>query len=396
MGLRLRVAAVLIAGALGLAQIILPNVAGAEEIAEDLAARLTPAQQRAYIAYRTARTKFDRESRTYWHRVDVKRDLRKAKRVMRQEYEANDYVLVHPPKYQGPDLPVDVAKIIAELRPAPAEAPPLPNVSDFLAAAKAQYGFAPTRASEQDFKRRYAQEALRLGLTKDQVVRVYALETGGMGTYDTLSGLNPVTKQGRPVSSALGYSQLLHANTVGGVVTHGEEFVRRLLTLAAVPGTPQERVADLKNKAAIMRKMMRAARTVPNEWSAHVRFANTAAGLGIHAINLDVDLGPWLQVMKLKSLKDDAIAAGYPRLSGAQMELMNLAGPRTGLEMLTPLGASMPTSNFFSEGAYGRNPVVREKTAAELLAALEQRMEMHLKKAGSIEFAQIFDEVGRR
>jgi hypothetical protein len=38
---------------------------------------------------------------------------------------------------------------------------------------------------------------------------------------------------------------------------------------------------------------------------------------------------------------------------------------------------------------------VRDKTAAELLATLDARMEVHLKKAGSIEFAQIFDEVGR-
>jgi hypothetical protein len=56
----------------------------------------------------------------------------------------------------------------------------------------------------------------------------------------------------------------------------------------------------------------------------------------------------------------------------------------------------MPTANFFSEGGYYRNSIVREKTAAELLAALEQRMEANLKKPGAIEFAQAFDEVGRR
>jgi hypothetical protein len=188
----------------------------------------------------------------------------------------------------------------------------------------------------------------------------------------------------------------LHANSAGGVVKHGEEFVRRLLAMAAVPGTPADRVAELKGKAVVLRRMMRAARTVPNEWTAHQRFANTPAGLGIHAINLDADLGPWLQVLKLKSLKDDAIAAGFPKLSGAEIELMNLAGPRTGLEMMTPLGGRMPTANFFSEGAYARNPVVRDKTGAELLAALDARMEVHLKKQGAIEFAQIFDEVTRR
>jgi hypothetical protein len=122
----------------------------------------------------------------------------------------------------------------------------------------------------------------------------------------------------------------------------------------------------------------------------------TPAGLGIHALNLDADVGPWIQVLKLKGLRDSAATYGRPNLSGAQIELMNLAGPATGLEMMTPLGRQMPTANFFSEGGYARNPVVQNKTAAELLAVLESRMEVHLKKPGSIEFAQIFDQVARR
>ena len=64
---------VLLLAVLGLAQVALPRVAAAEEIAEDLAARLTPAQQRAYLAYRAGRTKFDRETRAYWRRADAKR-----------------------------------------------------------------------------------------------------------------------------------------------------------------------------------------------------------------------------------------------------------------------------------------------------------------------------------
>ena len=73
---------------------------------------------------------------------------------------------------------------------------------------------------------------------------------------------------------------------------------------------------------------------------------------------------------------------------------MNLAGPRTGLEMMTPLAQPMPTSNFFSQGGYYRNGIVRERTAAELMKALEERMNANVKRAGSVEFAAIFDEVG--
>jgi hypothetical protein len=365
------------------------------KIPAELAARLTPEQQQAYLPYREARTAFDGEQRAYWRKVDAKRDARKARRLLGQAFTAEDYVASYPPKYRGPELPADIAKIVAEVRPPPPERP-LPAVADFLTHAKKQFGFVPKRATEKEFKQSYAVEALKVGLTKDQVVRVYALETGGLGTYDMQSGINPVTRQGKPISSALGYAQLLHANSTGELVKHGEAFARRLTAMAEVPGTPGPRAAELKAKAAILRKMLRAARTVPNEWSAHQRFAMTPAGLGIHALNLDADVGPWIQVLKLKALKDAAARHGHPSLSGAEIELMNLAGPGTGLEMMMPLGRQMPTPNFFSEGGYSRNPVVRDKTAAELLAALEQRMEVHLKKPGSIEFAQIFDEVARR
>jgi hypothetical protein len=372
-----------------------PVVASGEEVSADLAARLTPAQRKIYEDWRAVRGKFDRELRAYWRTVNAKRDLRRAKHIMGQGYTADDYVAQQPPKYTGPELPADIARIVTEVKP-PIPEPPLPNVADIRESAKAKYGFVPTPTSEREFKRRYAQEALALGLTKDQVVRVYALETGGQGTYDMQSGVNPISKQGRPISSALGYAQLLHANSTSELVKHGEMFARRLLGMAQAQGVPPQRAAELKKKASIVRRMLRAARSVPNEWGAHVRFGGTPAGLGIHALNLDADVGPWLQVLKLKGLKDDAEKAGRGPLSGAQIELMNLAGPRTGLEMMTPLGRTMPTANFFSEGGYYRNTIVREKTAAELLTALEARMEAHLKKPGSIEFAQVFDELKRR
>jgi hypothetical protein len=139
--------------------------------------------------------------------------------------------------------------------------------------------------------------------------------------------------------------------------------------------------------------MLVTARRVPNAWSAHVALARTPKGFGIHAINLDADIGPWLQVIKLKGLREIAEKAGRGNLSGAEIELMNLAGPATGLEMMEPVARNMPTTNFFSRKGYYRNTIVREKTAAQLLAALDERMEIHLKKPGSIEFARAFDSL---
>jgi hypothetical protein len=385
----------LIAGFVALAVVVAPAVAASQTTPQELAAKLTPAQRQIYEDYRRARDAFEAKLRTYWARVDAKRDARRAKHMLAQPLSSEDYVAEQPPKYAGPELPAEIAKLVVEVLP-PTPARPLPEVSDFLANAKAQFGFVPAPTTELDFKRRYAREALAVGLSKDQVVRIYALETGGQGTYDMQSGINPVTKQGRPISSALGYAQLLNGNSVSELVKHGASFAQRLISMAAQPGTPPARAAGLRDKATIVRRMLRAARSVPNEWAAHVRFGGTPSGLGIHALNLDADVGPWLQVLKLKGLKEAAEAAGRGQLSGAEIELMNLAGPRTGLEMMTPLGRTMPTSNFFSEGGYYRNTIVREKTAAELLAALEQRMELSVKKPGAVEFAQVFDEVARR
>ena len=113
-------------------------------------------------------------------------------------------------------------------------------------------------------------------------------------------------------------------------------------------------------------------------------------------LNLDGDVGPWLQVIKLKGIKDTAEQAGRGNLSPAELELMNLAGPRTGLEMMEPAGRMAPSANFFSQGAYYRNTIVREKTAAELLAAIDHRMNENMLRPGSIEFAAVFDEVATR
>ena len=200
----------LIAGLVAVAIVVAPAVAASQTTPQELAVKLTPAQRQIYDDYRRAREAFEVKLRGYWGRVDAKRDARRAKHMLAQPPSTEDYVAEQPPKYAGPELPAEIAKLVVEIMP-PTPARPLPEVSDFLANAKAQYGFVPAPTTELDFKRRYAREALAVGLSKDQVVRIYALETGGQGTYDMQSGINPATKQGRPISSALGYAQLLNA-----------------------------------------------------------------------------------------------------------------------------------------------------------------------------------------
>jgi hypothetical protein len=371
-------------------------VNASEAVPPEIASRLTAAQLKTYEQYLSSRAAFDRQLEGYWSAVNARRDERRRKFQARIPATADDYVREQPPLYRGIPLPADIAKLVTDAKPPDPERQ-LPGVADFLSSARDQYGFVPTPTTDRQFKRAYAEEALKAGLTKDQVVRVYALETGGDGTYDMQAGISPLTKQGKPISSALGYAQLLHANSVNEIVKYGPQFINRLNQLAQQPNALAWRARGYQSKAVVLSRMLRAARSVPNEWSAHQRLGGTAAGLGIHALNLDADIGPWLQVLKLKGLLDTAShEAGRTHLSGAELELMNLAGPRTGLEMMTAVGRDMPTSNFFSQQGYYRNTIVREKTGAGLLAALEERMNVNLKKPGSIEFAAIFDEIQGR
>ncbi len=349
-------------------------------------------QRRVYDAWKAARGSFDRQADAYWAEIERKKEQRREKRRAGQAFAAADFVLAHPPKYNGPELPADIARIIAGPKSAEPEKQ-MATVADYLASAKQHFGFVPAPSSEIEFKRRYAEEALSLGLTRAQVVRVYALETGGNGTYDMQAGIHPISRQGRPISSALGYAQLLAGNTVNEIVKHGDDFHRRLRALAAAPGTSASRARELQDKAVKLKSMIAHAKSVPNEWSAQVRLGNTDKGMGLHALNLDADIGPWLQVIKLAGLKELAAKDGRPMLAPNEIELMNLAGPRTGLDMMDPAVAQVPTANYFARGGYERNSIVRQRTASELLKALDERMDVNEKNPGAIEFARVFDSI---
>ncbi len=364
---------------------------------QDFLATLSAPQQNEFIAWRTAKSQHDRMLDAYWQDVEKKRAGRRVKRGKTKFFDADDYVWTYPPTYQGPRLGAELDKrwsrfLAAQEQPeAGKPSKPMPALADFLAAAKQHYGFEPMRVPEKEFKRRYAEEAIALGLDKEQVVRVYALETGGDGTADMQAGINPITRKGRPISSALGYAQLLHANTIGELVKHGDSFIKRLQRLKAAARDPA-RAEQLHRKIASLQLMLRSAKSVPDNWYRHVAFAKTSKGYGMHAINIDGDIGPWLQSLKLRGLKDFAARKGVTNMSGEEIELMNLSGPATGLEMMQPVGLTAPTPNFFSRRAYYVNKMVIDKTSAELLAEFTRRMDSSSRKPGALEFAQAFDE----
>jgi len=329
---------------------------------------------RKLAAYQAARQAFEELSAPYWDEVRQKRQLRSTKRRNGGTIVAQDYVLTQPPLYSGPPRPVPPPEVREEL-PRP---PALPVVADFLRHALEQYRFAPTRpASEIDFKQAYAKIARAAGLTREQAVRIYAFEVGGNGKYDTQAGLEEDRPGAHAISTALGYNQLLNTNSVEIIAEQGGRFgaalKEKLAVLAATAGTAFIR------KIEVVHEMTVFCRSVPDRWNEHERLGNTAKGLAVHALNLDIDVGPLLQTQKLLDSVVFARRKGYGRhLTAAELEMMNLTGDGNGYDMVTipeEMRAQIPTSNFFLRNGYERNPVaIRNNTVAKLLAATNSIM----------------------
>jgi len=347
----------------------------------------------AIQAYLQARQAYEAEAEQYWQGIADKRRQRFTKRRAHQSIGLDDYVLFQPPIYTGPPRPPG-------FEPPREPGPPperIPVIADFLKAAAEQYRFTPDRPrSEAEFKKSYAKVARAAGLTREQAVRVYAFETGGIGTYDGQAGLVGAggSKGGRAISPAMGYNQLLSTNTVSLLAEHGDSFVRAL-TAASAPMREPEREAMLR-KVAALKTMIAFTRTVPNAWSAHDKLAKTTpGGMGTHALVLDRDIGPLLQAQKLLDSIEFARAKGRNEaLTACELELMNFTGDGNGFDMVSmpqDLRDKVPTANFFQRGGYERNPIARRTgTVAALFAAIEGKMDRASQTQSAKELANAF------
>jgi hypothetical protein len=366
-----------------------PAVAGA--MAQAASPQAIAEYRRKLKEYQEARAAFDQEAGAYWSSIAEKRRGRNAKRRDRQQIALDDYVLTQPPVYSGPKRPVNPSP---EPEEKPRQRKAIPLVADLLKAAVDHFQFAPQRAaSEVEFKRAYARVASAAGLTREQAVRVYSFETGGNGNHDMQSGLSASRPGSRAISTAIGYNQLLTTNTVELLAEQGHEFVHALTQRAAQLSGAARQAMD--RKIVVLKRMVAFARTVPDEWSQHEKLADTPQGWALHAMVLDIDVGPLLQTHKLLTSVIFARAKGYGRaLTAAELEMMNLTGDGTGLDMVTmpqALREQVPTSNFFQRGGYERNPVaIRNNTVAKLLAVTDSRMDSNSNLPGARELAASF------
>ena len=341
--------------------------------------------RRALEEYNRAWQSYTAASSAYWNQISEKRQLRNAKRARGEPISMSDYVLAQPPVYTGPPKPQHTFK--------PEVPPPriyVPVVADFVTAARQEFKFIPRfPQSETEFKRGYAKVALAAGLTREQIVRIYGFEATGNGAYDIEAGLE-YNKHGRAITTALGYNQLLATNSVEILAEKGDEFIKRVASKSALASGAEHQSID--GKIDVLRRMVAFARSVPDAWGQHEILANTPKGLAVHALNLDLDVGPMLQTQKLLDSIVFARRKGFSRtLTAAELEMMNLTGDGNGFDMVTmPVSwrSQVPTANFFRPSGYADNPVAqRNNVVAKLIAATDARMDEEIKKPGARELA---------
>ncbi len=366
------------------------NVTGAQSTKPVVSAAAIAEYRRALEQYNKIHDAYVAIASAYWSAIADKRKTRFAKRARNEPLVIDDYVLTQPPVYTGPPKPVDPSVPKEEAQ----SPPPVPVVADFLNAAMQEYKFAPRRPqSEIEFKRAYARAAAAAGLSKEQAVRIYGFEASGNGTYDVQAGLEYNRPGARAITTALGYNQLLTTNSVELMAESGGKFLAILV--AEARGLPEAQKAALEKTIAVVRAMIAFARSVPDDWGQHEMLGNTPKGLAIHAMNLDLDVGPLLQTQKLLDSIVFARKKGYSSiLTAAELEMMNLTGDGNGFDMVLmrqDWRSQVPTANFFQRNGYGHNPVARRNNVvATLIGATNFVMDSEIKKQGAKDLAAVF------
>ena len=373
--------------------LLLAGLIAPASVAQNVSPDVLADYQAKLTQYEAAHGAFEERAVAYWDAIADKRRTRNAKRREYQPAALNDYVLMQPPVYSGPAKPVSPLP-----PPPPPPVPPKPEIpvlADFLTSASEEWGFMPDLpASDADFKRAYARAARAAGLTREQIVGVYAFETGGRGSYNSQAGLGTPRPNAHAISPAVGYNQLLSTNTVSLFGESGPHFIAALgdkeKTLTGVQRAAFER------KLAVLKRMIAYCRSLPHRWSEYDEIAkHTPKGWGIHAAVLDIDVGPLLQVQKLLDSVRFARAKGYAApLTPAELELMNLTGDGNGIDMVTmpaDLRARVPTANFFQRSGYERNPVAqRTAVVAALIASIEDTMAAASRSQGARDLAAAY------
>ncbi len=315
--------------------------AGKDQTAKQVRTDPAPPRFTSYSAYK-------RSSDQYWQRVD--------------EAKHTHHLLAEfPPVFVRPEAPTASPPPDIDLENAQGT---LPTLHDMKTASKqlSRLAFGDNKqpffdlgpVDETEFKRRYTEEAVRLGqqngFDKKEVQTIvqgiYSFEDGGWGTHDTLSGMPSAlvaddapgqTKIAdlrdnyHPKSTGVGYNQLLRATTMLNLDTHGDDIVASLKFDALNDPKRHDLLlakADLVQhlKAAMDKELRSLGHRLGGKHASDYLTAdgnatdllyhtfagskaNTSLGLpasemsnAIHALNLDEDIGPIMQAQELSGL----------------------------------------------------------------------------------------------
>lgn len=312
---------------------------------------LREAEQEKLHKYEKAREEYDKQLDDYWNSVE------KAKVERRQ---VNDF----PPNYTGPAKPAGMDSSKEKK-----SASSLPTVNDMLERSKQlqriatgdnnQPDFKVNETNEATFKQRYAQEATIVGSkynlnkseTQEIVQSIYAFEGAGKITHDTLSGL-PMKytapdapgssdnlderRNFHPISTAIGYNQILMATNMRLLDTKNNTVVDRLNQLsiedpnrageiqekakmiASLPGKIRPELLSMANKDGkkyknadgSFRESVYADFARSKEPTSIMGLTGREITTALQALNLDRDIGPIIQAQQLGDILETANPGG--------------------------------------------------------------------------------------
>jgi len=239
----------------------------------------------------------------------------------------------------------------------------------------------PNKVDEARFKTMYAGEALRQGSlygfgptqVKNVVQSIYGIEGGGWSTSYTTANMPPrflADNQEderltfRPITSAVGYNQLLEVNTLAIVKDHGTDIASQLLE--ATKGLPKDdpRAQELGVKAQMMTTLSAVLKgeSIPLD----IQLSKKEFGDALQALNLDPDVGPLIQGQELGNL-----FSWYNRRNVKQLVDQILTEIDTKAKVFDSLSADRQAKAIKSIATLAKPT----KTEAKVAASLTQKLQ---------------------
>jgi len=176
-----------------------------------------------------------------------------------------------------------------------------------------------------------------------------------------------------------------HSDFTLPINPRAESKIRQGVTLEVVGNCGFSVAPALPGRAAMLREYL--ASSAPWLPFSETTFADYVAAFPPTAVNVILQVGH--NTLRLMTAEMESRA-----LTAAELEMMNLTGDSTGLDMVTmpqAIREQVPTSNFFQRSGYERNPVaIRHNTVAKLLAVTDSRMDSNSNLPGAKEVAGAF------